>query len=56
MLAGEAMAELTEALHELEALMEALGADDEVDAQKRLLAEIMGLSTPDTHRDSGDRG
>ena len=55
-LAGEAMAELTEALHELEALMEALGADDEVDAQKRLLAEIMGLSTPDTHRDSGDRG
>ena len=42
-LAGEAMAELTEALHELEALMEALGADDEVVAQKRLMAEVVGL-------------
>lgn len=49
-LAGEAMAELTEALHELEALMEALGADDEVVAQKRLMAEVMGFETPDAQR------
>lgn len=42
-LAGEAMAELTEALHELEELMKALGARDEVAAQRQLLAEIMGL-------------
>jgi type I restriction enzyme M protein len=42
-LAGEAMAELTEALHELEELMKALGAGDEVVAQKRLMAEVMGL-------------
>ncbi len=44
MLAGEAMAELTEALHELEELMKALGAGDEVAAQKQLMAEVMGLS------------
>ena len=43
-LAGEAMAELTEALHELEELMKALGAGDEVAAQKQLVAEVMGLS------------
>lgn len=43
-LAGEAMAELTEALHELEELMKALGAGDEVAAQKRLMAEVMGLA------------
>ena len=42
-LAGEAMAELTEALHELEELMKALGASDEVAAQKQLMAEVMGL-------------
>ncbi|HWT67762.1 MAG TPA: N-6 DNA methylase [Pseudomonas sp.] len=42
-LAGEAMAELTEALHELEELMKALGAGDEVAAQKQLMAEVMGL-------------
>ena len=42
-LAGEAMAELTEALHELEELMKALGAEDEVTAQKQLMAEVMGL-------------
>jgi type I restriction enzyme M protein len=42
-LAGEAMAELTEALHELEELMKALGAGDEVAAQKLLMAEVMGL-------------
>ena len=38
------MAELTEALHELEELMKALGAGDEVEAQKRLMAEVMGLA------------
>ena len=43
-LAGEAMAELTEALHQLEELMMALGAGDEVAAQKQLMAEVMGLS------------
>ena len=42
-LAGEAMAELTEALHELEELMKALGAGDEVAAQRQLMAEVMGL-------------
>ncbi|QAY91238.1 class I SAM-dependent DNA methyltransferase [Pseudomonas sp. ACM7] len=42
-LAGEAMAELTEALHELEELMKALGAGDEVAAQKQLMAQVMGL-------------
>ncbi|MEO7068585.1 MAG: N-6 DNA methylase [Rhodanobacter sp.] len=42
-LAGEAMAELSEALRELDALMEALGAGDEALAQKRLLAELMGF-------------
>lgn len=50
-LAGEAMAELTEALHELEELMKALGAGDEVEAQKRLMAEVMGLSV---EGESGD--
>lgn len=43
-LACEAMAELTEALHELEELMKALGAGDEVAAQKQLMAEVMGLT------------
>ncbi|RWU24017.1 SAM-dependent methyltransferase [Pseudomonas alkylphenolica] len=42
-LASEAMAELTEALHELEELMKALGAGDEVAAQKQLMADMMGL-------------
>jgi len=42
-LAGEAMAELTEALRELDALMQALGAGDEAEQQKRMLAEVMGL-------------
>ena len=42
-LAGEAMAELTEALHELEELMRAMGAGDEVAVQKQLMAEVMGL-------------
>jgi len=42
-LAGEAMAELIEALHELEELMKALGAGDEVVVQKQLMADVMGL-------------
>jgi type I restriction enzyme M protein len=42
-LAAEAMAELSEALRELDALMQALGAGDEAMEQKRLLAEVMGL-------------
>lgn len=42
-LAGEAMAELTEALRELEELMKTLGAGDEVAAQKQLMAVVMGL-------------
>lgn len=42
-LAAEAMAELSEAFRELDALMLALGAGDEALAQKRLLAEVMGL-------------
>lgn len=51
LLAGEAMAELTEALHELEELMRALGAGDEVAAQKQLMAEVMGLSVVQEARD-----
>lgn len=50
-LAGQAMAELTEALHELEELMKALGAEDEVDAQKRVLADVMGLAVVEGNGD-----
>jgi len=50
-LAGEAMAELTEALHELEELMQALGARDEVAAQKQWIAEVMGFGVA---RENGD--
>lgn len=50
-LAGEAMAELTEALHELEELMKALGAGDEVAAQKQLMAEVMGLAVVEGNGD-----
>ncbi|WP_321160236.1 MULTISPECIES: N-6 DNA methylase [Marinomonas] len=42
-LAGEAMAELTEAMGELYQLMQALGADDEAEAQKQLLEQAFGL-------------
>ncbi|TPG99006.1 SAM-dependent DNA methyltransferase [Pseudomonas caspiana] len=42
-LAGEAMAELTEALYELEELMKSLGAGDEVAAQKQLMAAVLGM-------------
>ncbi len=43
MLAGEAMAELTEAMSELYQLMQALGANDEAEAQKQLIEEAFGL-------------
>jgi type I restriction enzyme M protein len=50
-LAGEAMAELTEALRELDELMRSLGAGDEAELQKIMLAEVMGLevSEPQNH-------
>ncbi len=37
------MAELTEAMSELYQLMQALGADDEAEAQKQLLEQAFGL-------------
>ncbi|CAM3140382.1 site-specific DNA-methyltransferase (adenine-specific) [Vibrio neptunius] len=43
-LAGEAMAELTEAMSEIYQLMQALGANDEAEAQKQLLEEAFGLA------------
>ncbi|HIF5972562.1 TPA: N-6 DNA methylase [Vibrio parahaemolyticus] len=43
-LAGEAMAELTEAMAEIYQLMQALGASDEAQAQKQLLEEAFGLA------------
>jgi len=42
-LAAEAMSELTEALRELDGLMQSLGAGDQADVQKGLLIEILGL-------------
>lgn len=42
-LAGEAMAELTEALRELDELMQGLGAEDEAFAQRELLVDELGL-------------
>ena len=42
-LAAQAMAELSEALRELDALMLALGAGDEANQQKQLLAQVLGL-------------
>lgn len=42
-IAGEAMAELTEALRELDQLMQALGAGDEAEQQKQMLIAVMGL-------------
>ncbi|UZJ60895.1 type I restriction-modification system subunit M [Pseudomonas sp. KU26590] len=42
-LAGEALAELTDALRELEQLIEVLGAGYEVSSQKQLMSEVMGL-------------
>lgn len=43
-LAGEAMAELTEAMSEIYQLMQALGANDEAQGQKQLLEEAFGLA------------
>ncbi|RYU70605.1 SAM-dependent methyltransferase [Aliivibrio finisterrensis] len=43
-LAGEAMAELTEAMAEIYQLMQALGANDEAQGQKQLLEEAFGLA------------
>ncbi|HHF0488246.1 TPA: N-6 DNA methylase [Vibrio antiquarius] len=43
LLAGEAMAELTEAMSEIYQLMQALGADDVAEGQKQLVAEAFGL-------------
>ncbi|MGC9401115.1 N-6 DNA methylase [Vibrio genomosp. F10 str. 9ZC157] len=43
-LAGEAMAELTEAMSEIYQLMQALGANDEAEGQKQLLEEAFGLA------------
>ncbi len=42
-LAAEAMAELTEALRELNGLMESLGCADEAKVQRDLLADVLGL-------------
>ena len=42
-LAAEAMSELTEALRELNDLMQALGAGDQAQVQTELLAEVLGL-------------
>ncbi|WP_230661067.1 class I SAM-dependent DNA methyltransferase [Psychrobacter sp. I-STPA10] len=46
-LASEAMNELTEALRQLDGLMQALGQQDEAEIQKKLLAESLGLSEGD---------
>lgn len=43
-LVSEAMSELTEALRELDALMQALGQGDEANVQKQLLADVLGLN------------
>ena len=43
-LASEAMSELTQALVELDALMQALGQTDEANTQKQLLAHALGLN------------
>ena len=42
-LAAEAMSELTDALRELNDLMQALGAGDQAQVQTELLAEVLGL-------------
>ncbi len=42
-LAAEAMGELTEALRELDGLMQALGAGDEAEAQRTVLKQALGL-------------
>jgi len=47
-LAAEAMSELTEALRELDGLMQALGASDQAKVQKDLLAQSLGLAAEGT--------
>jgi type I restriction enzyme M protein len=42
-LAAEAMSELTEAMRELDGLMQALGAGDEAQAQRELIVALLGL-------------
>ncbi|MCF6211331.1 MAG: type I restriction-modification system subunit M [Gammaproteobacteria bacterium] len=42
-LAAEAMGELSEALRELDGLMQALGAGDQAQVQRGLLADVLGL-------------
>jgi type I restriction enzyme M protein len=54
-LAGEAMAELTEAMVEIYQLMQALGADDVAEGQKLLVAEAFGLREQE-EQVSGFRG
>lgn len=56
-LAGEAMAELTEAMSELYQLMQALGADDEAEAQKQLLEASFGLQekTVEQSKEQGNK-
>lgn len=56
-LAGEAMAELTEAMSELYQLMQVLGADDEAEAQKQLLEQAFGLQekTVEQSKEQGDK-
>ncbi|MDD9156385.1 N-6 DNA methylase [Aliivibrio sp. S4TY2] len=54
-LAGEAMAELTEAMSEIYQLMQALGADDVAEGQKLLVAEAFGLREQE-EQVSGFRG
>ncbi len=44
-LAGEAMTELTEALRQLDELMQALGQGDEASTQKKLLLDVLGLDS-----------
>lgn len=44
-LAAEAMSELTEALREIDGLMQALGASDEADSQKKLLEDVLGIGS-----------
>ncbi|AMB77950.1 SAM-dependent methyltransferase [Pseudomonas fragi] len=50
MLAGEAMAELTDALRELEELLKALGAGDEAEAQNSILMKVIGLDASEVKR------
>jgi type I restriction enzyme M protein len=49
LLAAEAMGELTEALRELDGLMQALGKTDEANLQKALLADVLGLGGESSH-------